>query len=223
MVIQSIKLLPILCLTFVLCLSVGGAEKEPAKNSAAAKDASSPWVSLFDGKSLNGWKANENPQSCRVEDGAIVVNGDRSHLFYVGDVNDGDFKNFEFKCDVKTSPKANSGIYFHTKYQDSGWPVHGYESQVNNTSGDPKKTGGLYGVQDVYTAPAKDNEWFEYHIIVRGKRVIVKINGETTADYTEPDNLKQGSRRISSGTFALQAHDPGSKVLYKNLRVKVLP
>ena len=78
-------------------------------------------------------------------------------------------------------------------------------------------------MQDVYTAPAKDNEWFEYHIIVRGKRVIVKINGETTADYREPDNLKQGSRRISSGTFALQAHDPGSKVLYKNLRVKVLP
>ena len=56
MVIQSVKLLPILCLTFVLCLSVGGAEKEPAKNSGAAKDASSPWVSLFDGKSLNAGK-----------------------------------------------------------------------------------------------------------------------------------------------------------------------
>ena len=187
------------------------------------KDRQDGWVSLFNGKTLDGWKASENKDSCRVEAGAICVNGPRSHLFYVGEVNGGEFKNFELKCDVKTMPKANSGIYFHTDYQDEGWPAKGYEAQVNNTQGDPKKTGGLYAVQDVYEAPAKDNEWFDYHIIVRGKRIIIKINGETTADYTEEDDLDREGRRLSSGTFALQAHDPGSKVLYKNLRVKVLP
>ncbi len=221
MIIQTMKCLLVFCLPLVWCVGVQGVEKESSNNSAS--DASSGWVSLFDGKSLDGWKANENTDSCRIEDGTIVVNGNRSHLFYVGDVNDGDFKNFEFKCDVKTQPKANSGIYFHTKYLDSGWPDKGYEAQVNNTGGDPKKTGGLYGVQDVFTAPAKDNEWFDYHIIVRGKHIVIKINGETIADYTEPDNLDRKDRRLSSGTFALQAHDPGSKVHYRNLRVKVLP
>ena len=219
MVLQKIQLATFLAL-FVAVLPL--AAEEEAENATDQKQAAS-WKSLFDGKTLNGWKASENTESCRVEDGCICVNGPRSHLFYVGDVNGGKFKNFELKCDVKTMPKANSGIYFHTDYQDEGWPAKGYEAQVNNTQGDPKKTGGLYAVQDVYEAPAKDNEWFDYHIIVRGKRIIIKINGETTADYTEEDDLDREGRRLSSGTFALQAHDPGSKVLYKNVRVKVLP
>ena len=44
------------------------------------------WISLFDGKSLDGWKASENPETFSVEDGMIVVHGPRAHLFYVGDV-----------------------------------------------------------------------------------------------------------------------------------------
>jgi hypothetical protein len=196
---------------------------EGQSQSNADEKEDSAWASLFDGKTLAGWKASENKDSCRVEDGAICVNGPRSHLFYVGDVNNGKFKNFELKCKVKTMPNSNSGIYFHTDYQAEGWPAKGYEAQVNNTGGDRKKTGGLYAVQDVFEAPAKDNEWFDYHIIVNGKRIIVKINGKTTADYTEEDDLDREGRRLSSGTFALQAHDPGSKVLYKDVRVKVLP
>ena len=207
-------------LVVLLVVPIGTAEDKP---KAAQDEDDAPWVSLFDGKTLAGWKANENSKSCRIEDGAICVNGNRSHLFYVGDVNDGDFKNFELKCKVKTLPKSNSGIYFHTEYLDSGWPDKGYEAQVNNTGVDPKRTGGLYAVQDVFEAPAEDNEWFDYHIVVRGKRIIIKINGETTADYTEKEDLDREGRRLSSGTFALQAHDPGSKVLYKDVRVKVLP
>ena len=215
----SAKIKIAVLLVFIIAVQPLAAEE----TGGDEKNRQDGWVSLFNGKTLDGWKASENKDSCRVEDGAICVNGPRSHLFYVGDVNGGKFKNFELKCDVKTMPKANSGIYFHTDYQDEGWPAKGYEAQVNNTQGDPKKTGGLYAVQDVYEAPAKDNEWFDYHIIVRGKRIIIKINGETTADYTEEDDLDREGRRLSSGTFALQAHDPGSKVLYKNVRVKVLP
>jgi len=185
------------------------------------------WVSLFDGKSLAGWKANENTDSCKVEDGTIVVHGPRSHLFYVGDVNGGEFKNFEFKAQVKTNPGSNSGIYFHTKFQDEGWPSKGYEAQVNNTGHDKKKTGGLYAVQDNFDEVAKDNEWFDYHIIVKDKHVVIKINGKTISDYTEPDDVKrpkgQEDRLLKGGTFAFQAHDPNSRVAYKNIKVKVLP
>jgi hypothetical protein len=152
----------------------------------------------------------------------IVVNGPVAHLFYVGDAQNHNFKNFHFKIDVMTFPKANSGLYFHTKYQEEGWPKHGYEAQVNNSHTDWRRTGSLYAIQDVREAPAKDNVWFTEEIIVRGKQIVIKVDGKTLVDYTEPEGTT-GDRRLSHGTFALQGHDPGSKVRYKNIRVKVLP
>jgi hypothetical protein len=180
------------------------------------------WISLFDGKSLEGWKVGANAASFRVEDGQLIANGPVAHLFYDGPVAKHNFKNFHLRADVMTMPKANSGLYFHTQFQESSWPKIGYEVQVNTTHSDPKKTGGLYGVKDVFEAPAKDGEWFTEEILVQGKRIITKVNGKTLVDYTEPDDVT-GSRRLSSGTFAIQAHDPGSKVFFKNIQVKVLP
>ena len=182
------------------------------------------WVTLFDGKTFDGWKASENKDSWKIEDGAFVCKGPRSHLFYVG--KEAPFVNFEWKADVKTLPGANAGMYFHTKYQDSGWPKFGYEAQVNNTHGDPKKTGSLYGVVNINPAPAKDNEWFTQHIIVKGRQIIIKVNDKVVVDYTEPEDKKPGknfSRKLDKGTFAFQAHDPKSVVYFKNIKVKKLP
>ena len=126
-----------------------------------------------------------------------------------------------------TTPGSNAGIYFHTKYQDENWPKYGYESQVNVTHKDPKKTGSLYGVINVSDPPCKDNEWWTQTIAVRGKHIEIKVNGKTVVDYTEPDDTKAFSedfdRRLGSGTFALQGHDPESKVYFKNIKVKRLP
>ncbi|MFW5693024.1 MAG: 3-keto-disaccharide hydrolase [Thermoguttaceae bacterium] len=180
------------------------------------------WISLFNGKNLDGWKASENPDSFQVEDGVLVVDGPRGHLFYDGPVEDANFTNFHLKADVQTKPNANSGIYFHTRFQESGWPSAGYEIQVNVSHRDPKKSGGLYGVRDVADPPAKDNEWYTQEIIVQGKRIISKIDGEVLVDYTEQPGDVRGDRRLSSGTFAIQAHDPDSKILFKNIRVKPL-
>jgi hypothetical protein len=185
---------------------------------------------LFDGKTLDGWKVGANPATFKVEDGVIVVNGKGpAHLFYEGPVNNHDFKNFHLKAEVKTFPKANSGIYFHTTFQESNWPDKGFEAQVNATHTDRKKTGGLYNVKDVMdNAPNKDGEWFLYEIIVEGKHVTLKIDGKTTTDWTQPDDWKgpdekmQG-RVLDHGTIALQGHDPGSKVLYKSVMIKPLP
>ena len=94
---------------------------------------------------------------------------------------------------------------------------------MNNSHGDRKRTGGLYNVQDNYDAVAKDNEWFKYEIIVQGKHIVIKIDGKTVSDYTEPPDLDRPSRQLSQGTFAIQAHDPGSKVYFRDLKVKELP
>ena len=203
-------------------LAVIGADEVKGK-----KKGEKGFVSLFDGKSLNGWKVNkENPKSIVVKDGNIVIDGPRAPLFYAGDVEKHNFKNFVLRAQVKTFPKANSGIYFHTKYQDSGWPDAGFEAQVNNTHGDPKKTGGLYAVKDVNPAPAKDGEWFDYEIRVKDKKVTIKINGKVTSSWTEVPNAphlkSMPGRKLGSGTFALQAHDPKSVIHYRNIRVKPL-
>jgi hypothetical protein len=192
-----------------------------------ARDADG-WISLFNGKNLDGWKASERAGTFRVVDGELVVHGDRSHLFYAGPVGGADFKNFRFLCEVMTKPKANSGMFFHTKYQQEGWPTVGYEAQINNSHEDPKRTGGLYDVADVmHKSPAKDGEWFTQEVIVRGRRIVVKVDGKTTTDYTEPDRLERPpgreNRRLSHGTVAIQGHDPGSEVHYRKILIKILP
>lgn len=197
-----------------------------ASSSSTAEKQDEGWVSLFDGKSFNGWKINENKETWKIKDGALVCNGQRSHLFYVGD--DKPFVNFELKAEVMTTPGSNAGIYFHTKFQDEGWPSYGYEAQVNITHKDPKKTGSLYGVVNVSDPPAEDNQWWTQHIIVKGKQITIKINGKTVVDYVEAKEDLETSgkfehRRLGSGTFALQGHDPGSTVYFRNIRVKRLP
>ena len=186
-------------------------------------------IAIFDGKSLAGWKASADDKgSFKVVDGVLEVRGGRGHLYYVGPDGKADFRDFELTAQVRTHAKGNSGIYFHTRYQDAGWPAAGYEAQVNASHQDRRKTGGLYAVADVMdTPPAPDGEWFDYRIRVEGKRIRIWINGKATVDFTEPEGWKPPAgmegRRLGSGTFALQAHDPGCRIDYRDIRVRRLP
>lgn len=224
-------------------LSLGACSSE--SGTAVAAEAEEGFVELFNGKNLEGWTiSKENPESFSVVDGTLVVKGGKSHLFYTGPVNGGTFKDFELKVRAKTMPGANSGVYFHTAYQAEGWPEQGYECQVNSTHKDPKKTGSLYGVKNIVVlqegqkepkggdneirekAPSTDGEWFDYHITVRGKRIQIRVNGETTVDYTEPEGGPTSpgfaGRKLGEGTFGIQAHDPDSEIHYDRFAVKVL-
>jgi hypothetical protein len=187
--------------------------------SFSIPNSSKKWYSLFDGQSLSGWKVGDNAASFKVENGAIVVNGEVAHLYYDGSVMNHQFKNFEFSADVMTTPGSNSGIYFHTQYQQGDWPQKGYEVQVNNSHTDWRRTGSLWAIQDVKESYVKDNEWFNMRIKVVGKQVTVYINNQLVVGYTEPQNpLREKGmeqRIISSGTFALQGHDPKAKFITK--------
>lgn len=193
-----------------------------SESEQTTEELNSEWISIWDGETFNHWRASENPESFQIEDGKIVVDGPRAHLFYEGPVADANFVNFEFRAEVYTYPKANSGIFFHTTYQEEGWPAHGYEAQVNATHSDPRKTGSLYAVNDVMNdAPHQDNEWFNYYIKVNGNEITFKVNGETVMEFTEPDD-REGTIRLGSGTIALQAHDPESRIYFRNIEVRVL-
>ena len=200
---------------------------------AGRQTTSQGWIFLFDGNSLSGWQANENPGSVTVRNGQIVCQGPRAHLFYMGDVQKANFKNFELKAEIMTAPGANSGIYFHTQFQEKGWPAKGYEVQINNThrgAGDYRelrKTGSLYAVRNVFKSIVNDDEWFTLHIVVTGKRIMIRVNDILVVDYTEPDtpvgSESLAGRHLSSGTFALQGHDPDSRVAFRSIMVKPLP
>lgn len=193
--------------------------------SADEKTAGDGWIAMFNGKDLSGWKVSEeNPGSFKIEEGILIVDGPRAHLFYTGPEGDAKIRNFEFEASIKTFPKANSGVFIHTRWQAFGWPAHGYEAQVNATHPDPRKTGSVYAVKDVMNdAPHKDGEWFTYHIRVEGKRIVIKVNDKVVNDYTEPEDPGHATRKLSEGTIAIQAHDPNSVIHYKNVRYRPLP
>ena len=202
-------------------------------NTLTPDEISDGWISLFDGESLTHWRASDLPGSFRVEDGVIVAEGPRSHLYYVGTIPGGELTNFEFSAEVQTFPGANSGIYFHTRWQDSGWPDIGYEVQINNS--DPPgsgavnsaaRTGSLWGIVNIPEAAVPDQEWFTLLVRVQGKQVVTEINGRVIVDYTEPAKPERtanlAGKILSKGTIALQASDPNSRTLFRSLKVRRL-
>jgi hypothetical protein len=194
------RILTALAIGLVLVIHAGAAEEKDDEG----------WVKIFDGESLEGWKASEKSENWSVEDGAIVGRGERSHLFYVGD----EYEDLEFKAEVKLNKGGNSGMYFRTQF-GTGWPT-GYEAQVNNSHRDPKRTGSLYNFVDVREQLVPDNTWWEQHIICRGNHITIKVNGKTVVDYVDEKNT------YKKGYVALQQHDPGSEVAYRNLMIKPL-
>jgi hypothetical protein len=173
-----------------------------------ADDVEPGFTSLFDGKTFDGWKPAEvNKDTWKIEDGAFVTRGKTCHLFYVGDEKP--FKNFDLKVRVMTEPHAKAG----------------FECQVNNTHSDWIKTGSLYALVNIAGSPAVDGKWWTQEIIVQGNVVTVLIDGKKLLQYHEPPGAQAGKdfeHKLGEGTFALQAHDPGSVVRYKNIRVKRL-
>lgn len=213
----------------LVAVSLHGAEP----NTLSPEETAKGWLLLFDGRSLEGWRASESASSFRVEDGAIVAEGARSHLYYTGPVAGGKFVDFEFSAEVKTSPGANSGVYFHTRWQEEGWPALGYEVQINNSDppgnaspANASRTGSLWGVADLAQTVVPDEEWFTLGIRVKGRNIVTTINGESIVDYTEPMVMVRpehlAGKALSSGTLALQAADPASRTLFRSIKVRTL-
>ena len=178
--------------------------------AAARASAAAGWVELFNGRDLDGWRPSENKASWKV------------------------FRNFELEVEALAHPQCNSGVYFHTAYQEHGFPIKGFEIQINNTSRgegtylERKKTGSLYGIRNIYKQLVPDDEWFRIRVAVRGKNVAIHLNGMLVVDYTEPNppvipEADETGRFLSQGTFALQCHNDGSKALFRTVRVRSLP
>ncbi len=178
---------------------------------AAPKAGKGGWISMFDGKTLDGWKPSERPESWKVVNGVITGDGGVSHLFWMVR----ECENCEFRAEVKLNHSGNSGMYFRTAF-GPGFPK-GYEAQVENTSPDPQKTGSLYNFAKITEQLVPDDTWWTQHIIANGNHIIIKVNGKTVVDYVDEKNT------YMKGYLALQQHNPGSVVEYRNLMMRPIP
>jgi hypothetical protein len=192
------------------------------------------WVPLFNGRDLNDWRPSEHKDSWTIDAGQIVADGARSHLFYAGPVLAANFKNFELEVEALAKPACNSGVYFHTAYQETGFPIKGFEVQIANTYvgegtyRERKRTGSLYGLRNIYPQLIADDTWFKIAVAVRGKNVQIRLDGVLVVDYTEPTPpiIPPGAEReryLDRGTFALQCHNVGSVARFRSVRVRRLP
>lgn len=193
-----------------------------------SRPAEAGFTSLFNGKDLTGWKASGNPDSFKVENGAIVANavGGASHLFYDGPVGNHAFTNFDLRLDVLARYRSNGGVYVMTEFQPQGFPGKGFEIQVNNSHSDRIRTGSLYHIVDLSNVPGKDDEWIPMQIVGQGNTITISLKGEPVVRWTQPDgwqsNYDTASRKIAPGTIAFQSHDVYSVTAYSNIRIKLL-
>ncbi len=168
------------------------------------------WQPMFDGKSLDGWKVSDHPESWTVKDGVIHGDGPGSYLFYM---NVKCF-NCEFKADVKIGHEGNSGMFFRSPFSKS---PRDYEAQIDSSHRDPVRTGSLYHFANILEVLVPDDTWFTQRIVVEGNHIQVFVNDKQTVDFIDEKNTK------TDGLFALQQHNAGSIVEFKNLMYKTLP
>jgi formylglycine-generating enzyme required for sulfatase activity/predicted Ser/Thr protein kinase len=194
-----------------------------AKNEALSA-SSQGFVPLFNGRDLAGWKTHASqPGDWRVENGVLTSHGTgRNHLY----TERGDFRDFHLRVEVRINAKGNSGIFGRASFgprrpqNDPQWPW-GYEAQLDIGGRDVNKTGSLYVgergvVVSLKESPVAADEWFTEELIAEGNRIVVKVNGRTTADYVD------GARRFDSGHIALQQHDPQTVVEFRKIEIREL-
>lgn len=183
---------------------------------AMADDA--PWISLFDGKSLEGWeKVGQEASVWEVKEGVLCGSGPASMLV----CTKGPYKNFRYRAEIKINDGGNSGLYFRTTPKPAF--TDGYEAQIDSTHKDPIRTGSLYGMCHVYQQLVKPDTWFSYELEVRDDiwrgRKMTRI--KVTVDKNELYEHLDFALTFKEGHFAFQQHDPGSRVEIR--KVEVLP
>jgi hypothetical protein len=216
---------------------------------AAQGEEAEKWVSLFDGKSLKGWKIVQGHAKFEVRDGAIVglvTEGETQNTFLA--TEDASFTSFVFECEFRCDAAINSGVNFRSRPADEQVKrVYGLQYEIDPTpralTGGVQEEGG-YGRRgkDNWLAPDESSgallaEWQKAHgdqfkpapawntcrIEVRGKHITTWLNGHKLADFDDEAEVA-----IPRGFFALQVHATKNKTLFnreaafRNLRVRKL-
>ena len=183
------------------------------------------WVSLFDGKSLEGWTPAKDSKSFSVDFGDLVIEGGEiDYLLYTGPVAfGGQFRDFDFRAEVKTENAANSGVLIHSEPRSGDIPELGFEVQIDNSEGSVSGTGSVDRIALVDGSPVVDGEWFSLEIRVRGAQLTTSINGQKIVDSERASEMppQQLKSWLSGGALALQASPPSTGLVrFRSIEVR---
>ncbi|MCX2678993.1 DUF1080 domain-containing protein [Galbibacter sp. EGI 63066] len=195
------------------------------------KKPSDGWTSLFDGKTLNGWKPVAGEAEYTVQDSAIVgiAKANTPNTFLISEQEYGDFiLELDIKVEHKTS---NSGVQIRSNYDPNGRDgnglVHGYQVELDPTDRawaggiyDEARRGWLYplSLNPKASKAFKFDEYNSYRIEAIGNEIKTWVNGVETAYLIDSTDAK--------GIIGLQVHsinnpeDEGNKTYFKNIRIK---
>jgi hypothetical protein len=165
------------------------------------------WVSLFDGKSLDGWITTGNA-NWRVADGVIEADMPRGYL-----VSKASYGDFELRMDVWVRPESNAGIMFRiTDVKDPGIQ-NAYELNINDERKDQAgRTGSIVNVATPLVKYDAGNTWTTVELTVRGPKFAAKMNGTVVVEATDT--------KYARGPIAIQA--AGGLVRYRNIQIREL-
>ncbi len=193
-----------------------------AASQAISSAAEPGFESLFNGKDLTGW--NGDPFLWKVDDGAIV--GKTPGISYNDFLStEKEYSDFIMRFEILLVDNAgNSGVQFRSHRESGSMAVIGYQADVSEAF-----WGSLYDEkrrdvalvqpsEALIKRAVKLNDWNDYEIHAEGKHIVLKLNGVTTADYTEEDeSIPQ------KGIIATQVHSgPPLEVHFRDLRIKEL-
>jgi hypothetical protein len=190
------------------------------------QEGSKAAVSLFDGKTLDGWEGS--PEYFRVEDGAIVA-GDRTKAtprneFLCAKKAYGDFE-LRLKVKLIGDPaSANAGIQIRSRRIPNHNEMIGYQADMGQQYWgclyDESRRNKILAQPDPQRLREilKPGDWNEYVIRCVGSRVQLWLNGTQTVDYTEPDaSIEQ------TGLIGVQIHaGPPSEARYKDIEITTI-
>ena len=182
--------------------------------------------SIFDGRTLAGWKTDQRLESqFAIEGGELKMKGGRGQL-----ESKERYADFIFSAHIRTNAQGlNSGVFFRCIPGDI---MNGYESQIENqfVGKDRSKprdhgTGGIFRRCPARWVNASDEKWFAKTIIADGATICIWVNGLLVADWTDqrkPNQNPRRGRRLEAGTIILQGHDPTTDLSFRKIRVREL-
>ena len=191
---------------------------------------SKDWISLFNGKDLEGWVQHNGTATYRVEDNTIVgkTSEGSPNSFLCTKKEYGDF---ELTFEVKVGDELNSGLQIRSKSvpEDRNGRVHGPQVEIATDGtagfiyGEGLDTGWLSkDLSDEQAQAAfKSNHWNSYRVRAEGQSIRTWVNGVPVA------NLKDNISEMDSGFIGLQVHEIENgtgpfEVRWRNLKIRQL-
>ncbi len=217
-----------------------------ASMPSAHQDADG-FVSIFDGKSFNGWKAPDMSY-WTIEEGAITATISEQHPLTINQYlvwQGGELADFELKMKYRLtgSPEVNGGFQYRSRlmpdndiagYQvdnnlTTDWVVRLYDEHGRETLAwrgesarfDANGNRTVTPIEGVHGAPAtfRLEDWHEYHLIARGSHIELFVNGIKVAEVFDDD----ASQQDFHGILGLQLHSgKPQRAQFKDIRLKKL-